>query len=109
MVGNVKIRDAIIKRRDFMATPVQYVWSASSGLYLVPLNGETTSKPFTPVDTTGGKITYANFPRQPEPPIVSREEHEWASLLASERKSLARRRIKPRAVAKAIKELRYRR
>ena len=91
-----------------MATPVQYVWSASSGLYLVPLNGETTSKPFTPVDTTGGTITYANFPRQPEP-IVSSEEHEWASLLASERKSLARRRIKPRAVAKAIKEVRYRR
>lgn len=91
-----------------MATPVQCVWSASSGFYLIPRNSETTAKPFAPVDTTGGTITYAIF-ASPQKPVVASEEHEWASLLASERKSLVRRRIKPKAVNKAIKELRYRR
>jgi hypothetical protein len=51
----------------------------------------------SPVDTTGGNISYPSG------------ELEWASLLASERLSLAKRRIKPRAVNKAIKEVRYRR
>jgi hypothetical protein len=41
-------------------------------------------------------------------PIVPPEEEEWASLAAAERKALAKRRVKPRDVGKAIKEVRYR-
>jgi len=84
-----------------MATPVQYLWSASAGSFIVPRNSVTTAKPFVPFDTTGGNITYGLY--------VLSEETEWASLLVAERKSLAKRRIKPSAVNRAIKELRYRR
>jgi hypothetical protein len=90
-----------------MGTAVQFVWSASSGLLLVPRNSETTAKPFTPADTTGGRIDYPGPPLVS--PVVSGEEREWASLLLSERKSLAKRRIKPGEVNKAIRKLRYRR
>jgi len=74
---------------------------------VVPRNVESTAKPFTPVDVTGGTINYAYIPA-PEP-VISSDEQEWSSLLASERKSLARRRIKSGAVNKAVKQLRYRR
>jgi len=91
-----------------MATPVQIVWTASSGLFVIPRNVESTAKPFTPAEMTGGTINYAYYPTVSEP-VVSSDEQEWASLLAAERKSLARRGIKPGAVNKAIKQLRYRR
>jgi hypothetical protein len=98
----------LLPEGGFMATPVQCVWSASSGLYLVPRNSETTAKPFAPVEMTGGTITYADFGSPPQT-AVSSEEQEWVSLLASERKSLAKRRIKPGEVNKAIQKLRYHR
>jgi hypothetical protein len=41
--------------------------------------------------------------------VSAAEEQEFASLLVAERKSLARKRIKPTAVNKAIKQVRYRR
>jgi len=84
-----------------MGTATQIVWSASSGSLLVPRTSETTARPLASVQTTGG--LYSIF----APPIVSAEEEEWASLLASERKALARKRIKPRAVDKATKKIRY--
>jgi len=88
-----------------MGTATQIVWSATSGFLLVPHEVQNTIKPFSPVQTTGANISYAAPP--PPLPIVSGEEQEWAALLASERKGLAKRRVKPRAVNKAIKELRY--
>ncbi len=88
-----------------MGTATQIVWSATAGLLLVPSETQNTIKPFSPVQTTGANITYA-APR-PLLPIVSGEEQEWASLLASERKGLTKRRVKPRTVTKAIRELRY--
>jgi len=90
-----------------MSTPVQFAWSGSSGLYVIPRNVEGTPKPFTPVELTAGTITYAYT--APSPPIVPAAEEEWASLLATERKSLAQRRVKPGAVNKAVKQVRYRR
>jgi hypothetical protein len=89
-------------------TPVQLVWSASSGLYVIPRNAESTAKPFTPVEVTGGTITYACNSISPGP-VVSGDEQEWASLLKAERKSLSRRRVKRGVVNKSIRELRYRR
>lgn len=89
-----------------MATPTQIVWTGSSGLFVVPRNAESTAKPFTPAETTGGTINYASAPVTR---FVSQEEEEFASLLVEERKSLARRRIKPGAVNKAIKQVRYHR
>jgi len=83
-----------------MGTAAQMVWSITSGLLRVPRETENTIKPFSPAQTTGANITYAV-------PVVSGEEREWASLLVSERKKLAKRRIKPRAVNKAIRGLRY--
>jgi hypothetical protein len=92
----------------FMATPNQIVWTGSTGLFVVPRNVESTAKPFTPSELTGGTINYAFAPARVEP-LVSAEEQEFASLLVAERKSLARKRIKPSAVNKAIKQVRYRR
>jgi hypothetical protein len=86
-----------------MGTAAQMVWSVTSGLLRVPREAENTTKPFSPAQTTGANITYA----VPQAPKVSGEEQEWASLLASERKGLAKRRVKPRAVNKAIRGLRY--
>jgi hypothetical protein len=86
-----------------MGTATQYIWSATSGLFLVPRGNEGTARPFSQVETTGAQISYATCP----PPMVSGEEQEWAVLLASERKALAKRRIKPGAVNKAIREVRY--
>jgi hypothetical protein len=88
-----------------MGTATQMVWSATSGLLLVPREAQNTVKPFSPSHTTGGDISYP-APRSPML-TVSGEEQEWASLLASERKKLARKRIKPIAVNKAIRKLRY--
>lgn len=85
-----------------MGTAAQFVWSASSGLLRVTRDTETTAKAFTPVETTGGSISYP-FSEVPS------EETEWVSLLTAERESLARRGVKPKTVNKAIKELRYRR
>jgi len=53
---------------------------------------------------TGGYYTAPNLAVLP---IVSAEEEEWASLLASERKALSKRRVKPEAVGRAIKKVRY--
>lgn len=89
-----------------MATPNQIVWTGSTGLFVVPRNAESTAKPFTPSDVTGGNINYASAPVGL---FVSAEEQEFASLLVEERKALARKRIKPAAVNKAVKQLRYRR
>jgi hypothetical protein len=89
-----------------MATPNQIVWTGSSGLFVVPRNTESTAKPFTPGEVTGGTINYASAPVKT---FVSAEEEEFASLLTAERQSLARRRIKPGAVNKAVKQVRYRR
>jgi hypothetical protein len=86
-----------------MGTATQYVWSAASGLLIVPRSGEGTARPFAPVETTGAGISYALYAS----PVVSGEEQEWASLLVSERKSLVKRRIKPGAVNKAIRQVRY--
>jgi hypothetical protein len=83
-----------------MGTATQVIWSATSGLLLVPRSAETTIKPFTSAQTTGAEIFHVG-------PIVNAEEQEWALLLSSERKRLARKRIKPRAVNKAIRQLRY--
>jgi hypothetical protein len=107
MAGNGKINTVIIGGEMFMATPNQIVWAGSTGLFVVPQNVESTAKPFTPSEVTGGTINYAIAP-QPQL-IVSKEEEEFASLLVAERKSLARKRIKPTAVNKAIKQVRYRR
>ena len=87
-----------------MSTPTQ-LWTGSSGLFVIPRNAEGTAKPFTPAEVTGGTISY---PVASEP-VVSIEEQEFSSLLVAERKSLARRRVKPEVVNKAIKQIRYRR
>jgi len=89
-----------------MGTATQIFWPRSSGALLVPRSSETTAKRFTPsqlavVQTTGG--SYA----PPEYPVVSAEEQEWASLLSVERQSLAKKRIKSKAVDRAIREVRY--
>lgn len=88
-----------------MATPNQIVWAGSTGLFVIPRNAESTAKPFTPSELTGSTINYASASQL----IVSNEEQEFASLLVAERKSLARKRIKPAAVNKAVRQLRYRR
>jgi hypothetical protein len=105
MAGNGKTNTVIIEGEMFMPTPNQIVWAGSTGFFVVPRNAESTAKPFTPSEVTGGTINYASAPQL----IVSKEEQEFASLLVEERKSLARKRIKPAAVNKAVKQLRYRR
>jgi len=86
-----------------MGTATQFFWRGSSGALLVPRSSETTAKPLASVQTTGGLYTIPD----PSAPTPSAEEEEWASLLSSERKTLARRRIRPRTVNKAIREVRY--
>jgi len=83
--------------------PTQVSWTATGGcgLWVRPI--DTTSKPAVMVRTTGGDLSALTI----SPPTVSGEELEWASLLASERKVLVRKRVKPGAVAKAIREVRY--
>lgn len=88
-----------------MGTATQIIWSATSGLLVVPRESQNTIKPFSPAQTTGGTIMYA-APRQSQP-VVSGEEQEWASLLASERKKLTKRHVKSRSVNKAIRGVRY--
>lgn len=87
-----------------MGSGTQILWSGLSGSLLVSRSSETTARPLASVQTTGGLYT---VPAVPAPPIVPGEEQEWASLLVSERKSLVKRRIKPGAVNKAIRQLRY--
>ena len=89
-----------------MGTATQAFRPGSTGSLLLPRNSGTSAKPFLPaqlarVETTGGSFSL------PAMPLVSAEEKEWASLLASERKALAKRRINPKAVNKAIREVRY--
>jgi hypothetical protein len=86
-----------------MGTANQMIWGVSSGLLRVTREAPNTIKPFSPAQTTGENIMYA----APQAPKVSGEEMEWASLLVSERRKLAKRRIKPRSVNKAIRGLRY--
>lgn len=88
-----------------MGTANQIFRPGSTGSLLVPLNIGTSARPYAPaqlapLETTGG-------PYLPAALVVSAEEREWASLLTSERKALAKRRIKPGAVDKAIREVRY--
>jgi hypothetical protein len=106
MAGNGKTKTVIIEGETFMATPNQIVWTGSTGLFVIPRNAESTARPFTPSEVTGGKINFASAPVEL---FVSAEEQEFASLLVAERKSLARKRIKPAAVNRAVKQLRYRR
>ena len=89
-----------------MGTATQIFQPGSTGSLLVPRDSGTSARPLAPaqcalVETTGG--SYA----APLSPIVSAEEKEWASLLVSERASLVKRRIKPGAVNKAIRAVRY--
>jgi hypothetical protein len=100
-----------------MGTATQILWSGtatqifrsgSSGALLVPRSGETTAIRFMPsqiavVQTTGG--SYA----APEYPVLSAEsdEQEWSALLSIERKAARKRGIKPKTVAKALREVRY--
>jgi len=98
------VRDGIMKKeQSSMGTATQLFWLGSSGGLLVPRSGGTTANPLTLIGMTGGFYT-ARSPL----PIVPPEEEEWASLAAAERKALAKRRVKPRDVGKAIKEVRYR-
>jgi len=87
-----------------MGTATQLFWLGSSGGLLVPRSGGTTANPSALVGMTGGYYTAPNLAVLP---IVSAEEEEWASLLASERKALSKRRVKPEAVGRAIKKVRY--
>jgi len=87
-----------------MGTATQLFWLGSSGSLLVPRSSGTTANPSALAGMTGG---YYTAPKLTASPIVSAEEKEWASLLASERKALAKKRVKPRAVDRAIKEVRY--
>jgi hypothetical protein len=75
-------------------------WRGSSGSLLVPRSSETTARPFSSAQTTApiSGPTYL---------FVPAEEQEWATLLASERKALAKKRIRPGAVGKAMREVRY--
>jgi len=63
----------------------------------------TSAKPIVPqigpVATTGASVPTSSI-------TVPAEEKEWAALLASEREA-AKKRIKPGAVDKAIRDLRY--
>jgi hypothetical protein len=88
-----------------MGTAAQLFWLGSSGSLLVPRSSGTTANPSARVGMTGGYYTVQKL--MTSPPIVSSEEKEWASLLASERQGLAKRRVKARAVDKAMKEVRY--
>jgi hypothetical protein len=87
-----------------MGTATQLLWLGSSGGLLVPRSNGTTANPSAMVGMTGG---YYTTPTLTASPIVSAKESEWASLLASERKGLAKRGVKTRAVDKANREVRY--
>jgi hypothetical protein len=88
-----------------MGTADQIFRRGSTGSLLVPRNVGTSARPCMPAQSAPFETTGGPYP--PAALIVAAEEKEWASLLTSERKALAKRRIKPSAVDKAAREVRY--
>jgi len=89
-----------------MGTATQLFWYGSSGALLIPRGSETTARTLPPamfvtVQNTGGNYS------APLAAVDSTEDREWAALLATERKSAKRRRIGPKAITRAINEVRY--